>query len=136
MKAKLSNGELHAMLNRLLALRPRCLCRVCRSRHAPLPRVVRGCANCTPGERVRVWATGLAHEGEVTGVELAMDVYDIGVNILYDGEQITVNERLGSFEWELLGGTGGGEAAVGEAGAGEGDGVLRSGRLRERLRER
>ena len=119
------------MLSRLQALRPRCLCPLCRSRHTPLPRVANGCADCTPGARVRVWATGLAHEGEVTGVELAMDVYDIGVSILYDGEQITVNERLGSFEWELLGGTGGGEAGVsGDAGAG--DGVGRRGRLRER----
>ena len=31
-----------------------------------------------------------------------MDVYDIGVTILYDGETTTVNERLGSFEWGLL----------------------------------
>ena len=62
----------------------------------------RGCAACEQGERVRVWAEGVVYEGEVTGVEPAMDVYDIGVTILYDGETATVNERLGSFEWELL----------------------------------
>ena len=63
---------------------------------------MRGCADCTPGERVRVWDAGVVYKGEVTGVELAMAVYDIGVTILYDGEPATVNERLGNFEWELI----------------------------------
>ena len=100
-KAKPSNIELQTMLRRLQALRPRCLCHQCGSRRTP-SRAVLGCADCAPGERVRVWDASFVYEGEVTGVELAMDVYDIGVTILYDGETTTVNERLGSFEWELL----------------------------------
>ena len=98
-KAKPSKPELQIMLSRLLALRARRLCR--QQCHTP-SKVVRGCAVCEQGERVRVWAEGVVYEGEVTGVEPAMDVYDIGVTILYDGETATVNERLGSFEWELL----------------------------------
>ena len=100
-KAKPSNIELQTMRCRLQALRPWCLCRQCGSRRTP-SRAVLGCADCAPGERVRVWDAGFVYEGEVTGVELAMDVYDIGVTILYDGETTTVNERLGSFEWGLL----------------------------------
>ena len=98
-KAKPSKPELQTMLSRLQALRAR---RLCRQQCRTPSRVVRGCADCEQGERVRVWAEGVVYEGEVTGVELAMDVYDIGVTILYDGETATVNERLGSFEWELL----------------------------------
>ena len=97
--AKLSKAESKTMLTRLHALVPRrSLCSSCRTARG----AARGCTACTPGQRVRVWDAGEIHEGEVTDVEVGLDVYSTGVTILYDDEPGTCNERLGNFEWELI----------------------------------
>jgi hypothetical protein len=49
---------------------------------------------------VRVWERDVAYVGEVVSLQCALDPYDVGVTILY--AEGAINERLASFDWELM----------------------------------
>ena len=51
-------------------------------------------------EMVRVWERDVAYVGEVVSLQCALDPYDVGVTILY--AEGAINERLASFDWELV----------------------------------
>ena len=42
----------------------------------------------------------MAYVGEVVSLQCALDPYDVGVTILY--AEGAINERLASFDWELV----------------------------------
>ena len=52
------------------------------------------------GQMVRVWEKDVAYVGEVVSLQCALDPYDVGVTILY--AEGAINERLASFDWELV----------------------------------
>ena len=89
-----------AMMARLSALRQRRWCTACRSAGKPAHKPAQACADCVCGQMVRVWEKDVAYVGEVVSLQCALDPYDVGVTILY--AEGAINERLASFDWELV----------------------------------